>query len=345
MTRRLTIGAVAAITALALAGCSSGDDGSAQGGDAPTAAVDDPALTALIEDAQAEGSLTLYGIPDERALRELAAAFTEKYDIDVTVLRLVSADLSQRFSAEAAAGATVADAILLTYSPFYDEAFGEGWLTPLDEAEIPGFPDDFPADYLAADGDTAVVSMVPTEMVYNTDLVDPAPDDWEAYAEPEFKDQLLFAEPASSPANLSFWSLMLDEYGEDYLKAIADNNPTWMNSAVNTTQGVAAGEGSLAHPGVLAIVKTLQEQGAPVKTVSLSPTTGPEIALGLSADAPNPNAARLFSHFVLSEEGNTVLAEETGAGSPYGVNLVDGYVRPGPVPEETREKILSLFGF
>lgn len=336
--------AALAAGALLLTGC--GGDGGG-GADAPggnAAPVDDPELQSLIEAAQDEGTLTLYGIVDERVLRAVADRFTETYGVDVTVLRLVSADLSQRFAAEAGAGAVQADTIMLTYSPFYADALDQGWLMPVTEADIPGFPADYPADFVEEDG-TPIISMVPTELVYNTDALDTAPDSWEVYADPDFAGELLFAEPATSPANLSFWSLMLDEYGPEFLEGIAANEPTWMNSAVNTTQGVAAGEGSLSHPGVFAIVETLKAQGAPVEAVRLGPTTGPEIGLGISTDAPHPNAARLFAHYLLSEDGSAFLAEESGASSPWGTNLVDGYVRPAPVPEERRAEINELLGF
>ncbi|MET2011743.1 extracellular solute-binding protein [Microbacterium chocolatum] len=342
-TRAMGLFAALAASALMLSGCSGGGagGGNANGGNA--APVDDPELQSLIEAAQEEGTLTLYGIVDERVLRAVADRFTETYGVDVTVLRLVSADLSQRFAAEANAGAVQADTIMLTYSPFYAEALGEGWLTPVTEADVPGFPADYPADFVEEDG-TPIISMVPTELVYNTEVLETAPDSWEVYADPAFAGELLFAEPGTSPANLSFWSLMIDEYGPEFLEGIAANDPTWMNSAVNTTQGVAAGEGSLSHPGVFAIVDTLQAQGAPVEAVRLGPTTGPEIGLGISSDAPHPNAARLFAHYLLSEDGSAFLAEESGASSPWGTNLVDGYVRPAPVPDDRRAEINELLG-
>ncbi|MHA6667874.1 ABC transporter substrate-binding protein [Homoserinimonas sp. A447] len=336
----LAAGFIAA--ALMLGGCSAGTPDSPTSGD--TTSNDDPALQELIDAAKAEGTLTLYGIPDERVLRALGSAFTEKYGIAVNTLRLVSSDLSQRYSSEASAGAIVADAILLTHSPFFADALDKGWLTSLTDAEIPGFPADFPSEYIENDGATAIVSMVPTQLVYNTDNVTTEPTSWEEYAKPKYEGKLLFAEPASSPANLAFWSLMLDTYGEDFLSGIADNKPTWMNSAVNTTQGVAAGEGDLAHPGVLAIVETLKASGAPVEAALLGPTTGPEIALGLSADSPHPNAAKLFAHYVLTKEGSDVLSEESGASSPYGKNMVDGWVRPTPIADKVKTTINTLLG-
>lgn len=331
------IGAVGALM-LTLSACGSDTaDGSA------TADIDDPELRELVTAAQEEGSLTLYGVPDEPLLQSLGEEFTELYGVEVESIRLVSADLAQRFSSEAGADAPESDAILLTHSPFYAEALEEGWLTPLSEADVPEQPDDYPEDFLVDDGETALVSLVPTSMVYNTDSVDGEPSSWEDYADPEFQGQLAIAEPASSPANLAFWQLMRDEYGDDFLRGVADNEPTWHNSAVSGTQAVGAGEEALAHPGVQAIVDNLRGEGAPIDAIVPGPSTGPEIALGIAADSQNPNAAALFAHYMLSEEGSTHLAEISNAASPYGYGLEE-FQRPQEVSDEQGEEIVELLG-
>ncbi|MFV2195352.1 ABC transporter substrate-binding protein [Nocardiopsis sp. LOL_012] len=336
------LGAGAALV-LALSACGGGsEEGGTGGGDAANQ-VDDPELQALIEAAQEEGSLTLYGAPDEHLLRAVAEEFTALYDVSVEPVRLVSSDLAQRYSAEAETGSPAADAFLLTHSPFYEEAFAEGWITPLSEAGVPGMPEDYPQDYLVDDGETALVSLVPTLMVYNTDAVGEAPESWEAYADPQYKGQLAIADPSSSPANLAFWQLMRDEYGDAFLEGVAANEPTWHNSAVPGTQAVAAGEDSLGHPGVQAIVNNLQGEGAPLEGVLPGPTTGPEIALGLSAESANPNAAALFAHYILSEAGSTHLAEISDAASPYGYGL-DTFNRPIAVSDEQAAQIAELLG-
>ncbi|MGY2076636.1 ABC transporter substrate-binding protein [Blastococcus sp. SYSU DS0828] len=327
---------------LVLAACGGGSGGGSDEVAAPTLASSDE-LDELVAAAEEEGCLTVYGTVDETILQSVTDAFSEQYGIPVSFVRLVSADLSQRFATEAQAGATVADVVLLTVSPFYGEALGNGWLQPVDEAGLPAFPGEFPDDYTADDGATPVISLVPTTMVYNTDLVTEPPTSWEAYADPANKGELLLAEPSSSPANVSFWQLMREEYGDDFLQAVASNEPRWYNSAVPATQGVAAGEGALGFPGVSAIVAGLQEQNAPVDAAVLTPTTGPEIGLGLAADSPCQNAGKLFANYLLSEEGNSYFNEVSDAISPFGEDAQD-FVRPTPVPEAEAAEISALLG-
>ncbi|WP_199432891.1 ABC transporter substrate-binding protein [Qaidamihabitans albus] len=338
ITERVVPIAACAVLAVTLSACGSGSAGTG------SAEVTDPALRELVTAAQEEGRLTLYGVPDEAVLRTLGKEFTELYGVEVEPVRLVSSDLSQRFSSEADAGAPASDAILLTYSEFYPDALASEWLVPMSSAGIPDYPGDYPDKYVKDDANVPVVSLVPTSAVYNTDEVAEPPTSWEDYADPRYKGRISVADPATSPANLAFWQLMRETYGDDFLRGVAANDPTWQNSAVPGTQAVAAGEDVLGHPGVEAIVRNLQQSNAPVETTIPGPTTGPEIALGLTADAQNPNAAKLFAHFLLSEEGSTLLAESSGAGSPYGAGLPEGFAVPETVSDEQAQEIKRLLG-
>ena len=46
----------------------------------------------------------------------------------------------------------------------------------------------------------------------------------------------------------------------------------------------------------------------------------------------------------MSEEGNNLLAEESEAASPYGLNQPEGWVRPNQIELSSPEEISSLLG-
>src|SRR5690606_8934936 len=102
----------------------------------------------LLEEAKAEGSVTLYSSVEEAATNAFAQSFTQKYGIPVNVVRLTSAQLTQRFSAESEAGASAADAILISRTGFTQAAVDEGWLVPLDEADLPDFPGELGEEFV-----------------------------------------------------------------------------------------------------------------------------------------------------------------------------------------------------
>lgn len=358
--RRLASLGVATALALVIAACGNGDDETPEAAEQPTESTEeaedapeedaddggeagDDELDELIAAAEEEGQLTFYSVPDESIARGISEEFMDRYDIEVDFVRLVSADLAQRYSAEASAGAPAADLILISDSPFLTEAFDEGWLVPFEEADLPDYGD-FPEDFVTQGGKTAVVSVNPTVLGYNTDLVDAEPEDWTVLADPDWAGNIAISDPTTSVANLFFWNLLRETYGDDFLRDVAANDPTFTPGAVPSAQAVGAGEVALGVPAVSAIYDNLASEGAPVAYASPEVTTGSEIAVGISADGENPNAARLFAWFVLTQEGNELLTLPYNTASPYGGNLPEGYERPDPAALENEDLIYELLG-
>ena len=53
-----------------------------------------------------------------------------------------------------------------------------------------------------------------------------------------------------------------------------------------------------------------KRRGAPIEWVALDPTVVDVVAIGIAANAPHPNAAKLYLNFVLSREVQESLLEE-----------------------------------
>lgn len=317
-----------------------GDAAGDQDGDADAGSTE---LDQLISAAQDEGRLVFYSVPDESIAQGISEEFTDRYDIEVEFVRLVTSDLAQRFSAEASSGAPAADLILVTDSPFLTEAFGEGWLTPINEAGLPDYSQ-FPEEFIVRDGATAIVSINPTVLGYNTDIVTEEPEDWTVLADPQWSGQLAISDPTTSVANLFFWDLIRQSYGDDFLREIAANEPMFTAGAVPSAQSVGAGEVAFGVPAVSAIYENLAGEGAPVDYASPEVTTGAEVAVGIATEAEHPNAARLFAHFLLTQEGADLLNLPYETASPYGGNLPAEYSRPDPSALEREDLIYELLG-
>ncbi|GGE76132.1 ABC transporter substrate-binding protein [Nesterenkonia cremea] len=340
MTTRQKLIPAAAAAALLLSACG-GDSGAGAGqgtGD------HSPEVEELIAEAQEGDPVVFYSMIDESALRTITEEFTELYGVEVRPVRLVTSDLQQRYSTETDDGTAVADIILTTHSPFFTEALDSGWLASMDDVEIPTVDEELPEEYWADDGEIPIASLVPTTAVVNTDELSGGLETWEDYADPQHTGSLLLAEPDSSPANAAFWSLMREEYGDDFLEAIAANDPRWSDSAVPVTQAVAAGESVLGHPGVSAIIDNLTAEGAPIEEVELTPTTGPEAGIGISADSPNQAGALLLAAFLLSAEGNELLNDVTSAISPYDEEAGEGFTRTEDISDVDNDEIRDLLG-
>ena len=53
----------------------------------------------------------------------------------------------------------------------------------------------------------------------------------------------------------------------------------------------------------------MKAQGAPVDWLAIEPVITESVRIGLTAHAPHPNSAKLFIDFVLSREGQSIVAK------------------------------------
>jgi iron(III) transport system substrate-binding protein len=269
--------------------------------------------------AKKEGSLLFYASVTESSAKALAEAFGKKYGIDTQVLRITSAQLADRFSAEAAAGAPAADAVLISRTGFTTEAISKGYLTPLKDAGIPGYPGDLPTQFIKDDEGTAVVMVQAAGIGYNTDLVKGAdiPKSWSDLLDPKWKGKIGVADPKSSASYVAEWNTVAQGVGDDFLSKIGAQKLKSYASGAPAAQALAAGEIAFNPMTLSSLVKEPKSKGAPVDIVVPDLTSGAEVVLGIAAKAKHPNAARLFAQYALSQEGAKVLADAAGEISPY----------------------------
>jgi iron(III) transport system substrate-binding protein len=307
----------------------------------------DGELDDLIAAAQAEGRLVWYSVPAEAIAQAVSDAFEAEYGISVEFQRLASADLSTRYAAEAETGSPVADAVVVSNTPFVAQANENGWVLPLAEAGIPGFPGDYPSEFLLDDRGTAIVSIEPTVISYNTDRVsaDELPDTWADLAGPEWEGRILLVDPQGSPAYIDFWTVVLDGEGEEVLEGIARNAVRTYPSGVPLHEALGAGEGDIGVPGVGSIVLGAADRGAPLDYVTPELTTGPEIVVLISDGAEHPNAARLFAWYLMYGEGQEIINALASTASPAtGEGLPSSYTRTPPGAQANRDRIYELLG-
>lgn len=309
-----------------------------------------PELEALTKAAQAEGELLFYSGATENVAKRVAAAFTARYGIKAQFIRLGGTQLIQRFSSEAEAGTFAAEVFFTaSISPaFGDEATKKGWIEPILQAGLPVIKSgEYPPRFIA--GTNALVQMSPWLIAYNSDRVKPGdvPKDWPDLLSPRWKSQLLLSDPRFSDAYTEFWSLLYDKYGPPFFAQLRPNLRV-APSGVQATQALAAGEGSLLVPAVIAQVTESMDRGAPLKVVAMELTTGVEMKLTLTArnKVKHPNAARLFANYLLSPEGNREFNNDPGGISMYETaRLPKQYQSPKPGVLARKEEIAKALGF
>ncbi|MBF9033300.1 extracellular solute-binding protein [Rhodobacterales bacterium HKCCE2091] len=254
----------------------------------------------LVAAAQEEGALTVYANTDPSILQSLADAFEETYGIPADIQRQGSSALAQRFTAERESGNTIADIYLSTDRAFHDDSVAEGIFTSLEG--IPGIAD-WPEEALREG--VATVGYNPYSLVYNANLVPDGLDSWEDLVDPELAGQVLLTDPRSGVTSNQFYLMLRDLYGDDFLVQLGQN-ATFSQSAVPGIQQVAAGAQSVYAPGIHQVAVGLIASGAPLAESFPEPTISSDNQVSVVAEAPHPNAARLFVSFMLTPEAQAL---------------------------------------
>ncbi len=308
--RKVAATLLGATLLIATAGCASDP---APSGQAP--ASDD--LQALIEAAQAEGELTFYGDANETSLQAWTQGFTEEYGIAVNILRLPGSELFQRFSQEMAASQHQADVFSIADRVSMETAVDSGWIAEY----TPENADLYPAEqagagyfYPVQNGYFQTVAYNPT-LLSDDEIAEIEDDPIKAAGDPAFKGRIGVNMPQSSQQAAAFYYRFAEgdasgDYGWDALQAIADNDPLFYSSAT-LVQNLIAGEYAVAVALTDSLAAPQALQGAPIEFVYPKDTTGGYFAVGAVADAPHPNAAKLFMEWATTPEANAAYTEIT----------------------------------
>lgn len=318
----------------------------------PGAAASQPGLDALVNGAKAEGELSFYISLPESTGRRIREAFAAKYGIKTQFVRLVTANLRTRFFAEAAAGTVGADVMIIAAdpSPYTIDGVKQGAIEPLSQARLPALTSgEFPAGFNR--GGSALVQITPWVISYDTTKLKPedVPKTWADVLNPKWRGRIITSDPRTGATYAAFWSMIIGKYGESYLKQLAALDPRLAAAGAPAIQALAAGEGVINMPTIVALVQGPKEKGATIGYVVPEVNTGVEASVVLvsRSKSKHPNAGRLFANYVLSREGNTALNADPGGASLYEAGrLPKEYVSPDDSGGSERLAYLAkLLGF
>lgn len=253
----------------------------------------------LIEGAKKERELVLYTTINLEEAGTMSRHFKAKYPfLEVNIGRADGERIVTKVLQETAGRKYLVDAIQTP--AFYLHAFKKrGVLGEYASAEERFFPRNFKEDrYWTA------TYYNPYVVLYNTKLVSPQnlPKRYEDLLNPFWKDKMILESD-----KIDWFTAMLQimgrEAGLKYMRDLARQNPMARVGQSLITQLVAAGEALLQINSNAVTVNRLKQKGAPIDWIAPGPAPGLMVGIGLTAQAPHPNAARLFIDFVLSKEG------------------------------------------
>jgi iron(III) transport system substrate-binding protein len=261
----------------------------------------------LIEAAKKEGKFVFYTANFTEVEQETIKAFNKRFPfVKVELVRAPGGQLITRVKTEAAAGKLLADVV---------DHSDRGLMLQLNDL----FQDYAPpngADYL--EGARVSPKLWPRvtlvwSIAYNSALVKNPPKSWMDLTKPEYGNKQIGT--VFAPSGGTTWTRAMFErqvLGEDYWKKQAATNTVLYPSGAPLSDALVRGEVSIA-PSLYNIVFTKKRDGAPLEI--FFPPEGVPItpyASGVPKTAANPNAAKLFLNWCLSEEGQTFMIKEQG---------------------------------
>ncbi len=264
-----------------------------------------------IEAAAKEGHIVWYTtLIVNQAVLPLKAAFEAKYpgvtldysrnDEGPTAIRLLNEAKSGHMQADIFDGVTNNIAMQR-----------EGLLTPSTLANDA----DYPPDMKDRQGYWRALLLFVFTPGFNTSMVsrDEAPKTYDDLLDPKWKGKMAW-NPNSSAGAIGFVGNILTSRGEDagmdYLRKLSGQQIVNVEASSRAIlDQVIAGEYPIGlmmfnHHAVISARK-----GAPVDWLPMQPVPVAFDSLSLLKDAPHPNAGKLLMEFLLSEEGQTVLAQ------------------------------------
>ena len=269
----------------------------------------DPSLLAA---ARQEGQVVWYtGLIVNQIVRPMAEAFEKKYPgIEVRYSRASDTETAVKILNEGRAHRIQADVFDATNAIF-----------PLLDAKLvapyaPHAAEHYPAELKDPNGYWTATNLYFLTVAYNTNLMKPdeAPHSFADLLDPRWKGQMAWTSelaPQGPPGFIhNILTVMGEDKGMDYLRKFAAQEPVFVAASPRAVlDQVISGEYKMGvmmynHHAAISAGK-----GAPIQWARVEPLVGLQSMIAILKDAPHPSAARVLEEFILSSDGQKVMAD------------------------------------
>jgi iron(III) transport system substrate-binding protein len=259
----------------------------------------------LVEGARREGELMLYTSLTVDDMAALNPVFEKKYGIKVRMWRAGADKVVQRALAEAQGGRFDVDVIEAS-TPALESLYREQLLVPVKSP----LQADLMEGAVPAHHGWAGSRLNVFVHAYNTKLVKPAelPKTYRDLLEPRWKGKL-----GIESADEDWFANVVTGLGEDsglqlFRNIVATNGISVRKGHTLLTNLVASGEVPFALTVYNFTAEQLKQKGAPLAWYVMQPAVARANGLGVARHAPHPHAALLYYDFMISDEGQRILA-------------------------------------
>ena len=294
------------------------------------------------EGAKKEGAVVWYcTMREDVGCRPYSAAFEKKYPaIKVTYIASAIEAILQKSLAESRANSVRADVMMASVA---DSLKGTGIPQKFWSPEFANF------DPQVIDPEGYWVSWRTTwnGLVWNTKLISKAdePTSWEDLINPKYKNKIFWASGSASGAPrmiTHFRAMWGDDKAMAFLKQLQGQNiRTAPGDSGAVMAGITSGEFPLMVGHPIQQIVTDKAKGAPVDGVNPDNALARVSGMAMLRGAPHPYAAMLFVDFVLSVDGQKMVAVVGYSPTRAGVEPLPEYRAIQPNMNGKKEIILS----
>ncbi len=284
--------------------------------------------------AQAQEKLYVYTSMKESLIGQLKTAFVAKHpEVKMDYQSAGAGKLMAKIAAERESGSLLADILWTSEVPDFYQLKDQGVLETYVPKEIGALVNPLP-DY---DGAFTAVRLGTLGIAYNTRLIKEAPKTWADVQKPAYKGAYGIANPALSGTAYMSVSALVKQFGWSYIEALRANGAKMGKGSGQVVDDTASGDllGSLA---VDYITLDKVDKGATLALVYPPETLVIPSPIAIMKGSKNLEAAKKFVDFVLSKEGQTIIAKEGTLPVRTDVEVPDRYPMP-PVADAMKRAI------
>lgn len=289
-------------------------------------------LTALVglvsSAASAEQKLFVYTSMKESMIGDLKTAFVKKHpDVKVDFQSAGAGKLMAKIAAERESGKIMADVLWTSEVPDFYQLKAQGILLPYIPQDIKALLNPLP-DY---DGSFTAVRLGTLGIAYNTRLIKEAPKTWADLQKPAFKGAYGIANPALSGTAYMSVAVLSRAFGWPYFEALRANGAKMGKGSGQVVDDTASGD-LVASLAVDYITLDKVDKGATLALVFPPEMLVIPSPIAIFRNSPNVEAAKKFVDFVLSKDGQVIIANEGTLPVRADVKVPERYKLP-PVDE------------
>ena len=278
--------------------------------------------------ASAQQKLFVYTSMKESMIGDLKTAFVKKHpDVKVDFQSAGAGKLMAKIAAERESGKIMADVLWTSEVPDFYQLKAQGILLPYIPQDIKAILNPLP-DY---DGSFTAVRLGTLGIAYNTRLIKEAPKTWADLQKSAFKGAYGIANPALSGTAYMSVAVLSKAFGWPYFEALRANGAKMGKGSGQVVDDTASGD-LVASLAVDYITLDKIDKGATLALVYPPEMLVIPSPIAIFRNSPNVEAAKKFVDFVLSKDGQVIIANEGTLPVRSDVKVPDRYKLP-PVDE------------